>query len=476
VQGARRVETDPFDGDGSFEAELPYVLRTLRRHGVSERDAEDLAQDVFLVMWRRRADFDPGRPLRSWLAGIAFKVAHEHHKRSRRFWPREELDPRDERPLPDEQVASARARRLVLGALGRLSERQRAILVMHDLDGLAMPEIVALLRVPLFTGYSRLRLARKSFARAVDKLRRLPEAATAAELLETERPVPALAPEVRERAVSRVRAVLAGTLPRRPAPAPRRWPWLAAGLAVLLAAGVVATRSARMPAPAAPRAAPASLGRGLIGYWRFDEGAGAIAHDRSGSGNDCQLRPGGGWTGGVLGGALALDGRAWLDCPRVEPLARLDRELSIAVWVKPDAGGAGRQVFVARQLGAGREDYFLLALNGDTLEAQSNLWESATKRRVNRPSGAWFHVAVVQKADGRRTLYLDGVPIGRSNKSRPAALGGGTSRLTIGGAVNGPDPGVADERFSGALDELAIYARALDESEVRALAGRAQPQ
>jgi hypothetical protein len=131
---------------------------------------------------------------------------------------------------------------------------------------------------------------------------------------------------------------------------------------------------------------------------------------------------------------------------------------------------------VARQLGAGREDYFLLALNGDTLEAQSNLWESATKRRVNRPSGAWFHVAVVQKADGRRTLYLDGVPIGRSNKSRPAALGGGTSRLTIGGAVNGPDPGVADERFSGALDELAIYARALDESEVRALAGRAQPQ
>jgi len=136
VQGARRVETDPFEGSASFEAELDYVLRALRRHGVSARDAEDLAQDVFLVMWRRRADFDPGRPLRAWLAGIAFKVAHEHHKRSRRFWPREGLDPRDERPLPDEQVASARARSLVLGALGRLSERQRAILVMHDLDGL----------------------------------------------------------------------------------------------------------------------------------------------------------------------------------------------------------------------------------------------------------------------------------------------------------------------------------------------------
>jgi hypothetical protein len=251
---------------------------------------------------------------------------------------------------------------------------------------------------------------------------------------------------------------------------------LVAGLAAAVLVAAVAVR-AKGGAAARAGATVAPLARGLIGYWRFDEGAGTVARDRSGNRNDCVVQAGGqaGWTGGSLGGALALDGRTWLTCPRVEPLAHLDRELSIALWVKPAGGGSGRQAFVARQLGEGREDYFLLGLNGDTLEAQSNLWESATKRRVPGSAGRWFHVAVVQKADGRRTLYVDGVAIGRSNKSRPAVLGGGQSRLTIGAAVNGPDPRLADERYAGALDELVIYDRALSEGEVQALAARSQP-
>jgi hypothetical protein len=276
----------------------------------------------------------------------------------------------------------------------------------------------------------------------------------------------------------RLRAMMAAPRPPMALPPPprSRWPLVAAPLAVAIALAFVFVRSRpARPAPSSAQIAPA-LARELVGYWRFDEGAGTQARDVSGSENHCQLRPGAGWTKGVLGGALALDGRAWLDCPRVEPLAGLDRELSIALWVRPDAVQAGRQVFVARQLGDGRADYFLLALNSDTLEVQSNLWESATKRRVRRPPGTWFHVAVVQKADGRRTLYLDGAVIGRSNKSVPASLGGGASRLTIGGAINGPDPGAADERFTGALDELAIYRRALSDAEVKQLAEGARPR
>jgi hypothetical protein len=65
--------------------------------------------------------------------------------------------------------------------------------------------------------------------------------------------------------------------------------------------------------------------------------------------------------------------------------------------------------------------------------------------------------------------------VGRSNRSRPVELGGGSSLLTIGGAVNGPDPAAVDELFEGALDELVMYDRALDRSEIGALAARQQP-
>jgi len=497
VQGAHRADRAPefTSCSASFEAELDYVLRTLRRHGVSPRDAEDLAQDVFLVMWRRWGDFDPTRPLRAWLAGIAFKVAHEHHKRSSRWWPRETLDPRDERPLPDEQVVSAYNRRLVLGALRRLSERQRAILVMHELDELPMPEIAALMEVPLFTGYSRLRLARKAFARAVEKQRvHMPDPQEAAlpppALLDVEREAPPVAPSARKRVVSRMRAALAH--PPAPRPAPRlpasRAPWLVAAAAAgaLIAVAVGRGAGERWPALAVSPGAPSPAkvvavvpARGLVGYWKFDEAPGSTqARDHSGHGNDCLVRSAGGqavFGAGRLGGAVALDGRGWLECPRPQALARLDRALSISVWVKPMSTVGGRQALVARQLGQENQDYFLLALNGDTLEVQSDLWASATKRRVPRPAGHWFHVAAVQGADGRRTLYLDGEEIGRSNKSRPVALGGGSNPLTIGGAINGPAPRAANERFQGQLDELALFARPLGEGEVRALAAGAQP-
>jgi RNA polymerase sigma-70 factor (ECF subfamily) len=237
VQGARRADRAPefTSCSASFEEELDYVLRTLRRHGVSPRDAEDLAQDVFLVMWRRWGDFDASRPLRAWLSGIAFKVAHEHHRRSRRFWPRETVDPRDEGPLPDEQVVSAHNRALVLGALRQLSDRQRAVLVMHELDELPMPEIAALMAVPLFTGYSRLRLARKAFARALEKQRaKMPEAREAPlpapALLDLERcgvgrsPGRAQPSRIRPTYVPRrpsPPAARPGSPPRRPEP----WSW-----------------------------------------------------------------------------------------------------------------------------------------------------------------------------------------------------------------------------------------------------------
>ncbi len=156
----------------SFEAELDYLRRTLRRLGVRNGDVEDLLQEVFLVLDRNWKKFDATRPLRPYLFGISFRVVAGYFRKSRReiSQPVEEFA-HDPQPGPEEALESARARTLVLAALGRVPLERRAVLVLHDIDDVPMSEIAGSLAIPLFTGYSRLRRARVEFEAAVRTLR-----------------------------------------------------------------------------------------------------------------------------------------------------------------------------------------------------------------------------------------------------------------------------------------------------------------
>ena len=65
-----------------FHAECDYVARTLRRLGIREADLEDLTHDVFVTFHRKLHQYDPSRPVRPWLFGIAFRLASEHRRRA----------------------------------------------------------------------------------------------------------------------------------------------------------------------------------------------------------------------------------------------------------------------------------------------------------------------------------------------------------------------------------------------------------
>ena len=121
----------------AFDSEFDHVYRSLRRFGVQPADAEDLAQDVFLVMWRRRDQFDPERSLRAWLGGIAFRVAYEHRRRKGREVPSGFVDAPDPVMHAEEHMASASARKLVRACLAAMSPKHRSIIVMHELDGVS---------------------------------------------------------------------------------------------------------------------------------------------------------------------------------------------------------------------------------------------------------------------------------------------------------------------------------------------------
>lgn len=155
-----------------YRTELGYVLSTLRRLGVRPGDTEDVAHDVFVAVYRHIADYDASRPLRPWLFGFAYRIARDHKKLARHRHEVGELptEPADSAAQPDEALEEERLRRLLLRVLDALDFEKRSIIVMHDVDGMPVPEIAKLLEVPINTAYSRLRLARAAFEKTLSTL------------------------------------------------------------------------------------------------------------------------------------------------------------------------------------------------------------------------------------------------------------------------------------------------------------------
>ena len=155
-----------------YAREFTYVLHTLRRLGVAPGELEDVTHDCFIAIYRHFEAYDPSRPLRPWLFGFAFRVAADHRKLARhRHEGREPaVEPTDPLPRPDQALEEEQLRSAMLAALDAMDFDKRSVIVMHDVEGMPVPEMARLLEVPLNTAYSRLRLARAELERHLVKL------------------------------------------------------------------------------------------------------------------------------------------------------------------------------------------------------------------------------------------------------------------------------------------------------------------
>src|SRR5262249_23635209 len=146
------------------------VYRTLRRLGTAPSEVEDLGQEVFLALRRSWTEYDPSRPLRPYLFGIAFRIASAHERKRSREVAFGVIEVGDAGPGPDDALPTKQARALILAALERIPLPRRAVLVMHDLDDVSVGDVAAVLDIPLFTAYSRLRKARRELEAAVRRM------------------------------------------------------------------------------------------------------------------------------------------------------------------------------------------------------------------------------------------------------------------------------------------------------------------
>lgn len=434
---------DGADWAERLEGQVDFVSRTLRRLGAKPGEVEDLLQEVFLIVCRRRADYDPSRPLRPWIAGIVLKVVQESRRRGWRERLEGFVDAPDQARSPEQQLATAQDRVVVMAALGRLPADQRMLLVMHEIEEVSVRDLADAMSVNLFTLYSRLKRARSTFAKEV---RRASLVTGLAKVVD------------RRRSRSRLGALLASS-------------------AVALA-GLVLVVFAQWPSWGGGRSLVRPVDRGLVGYWRFDERPGsASAHDSSAGANDCLLRrldPREVWQEGALAGALGLTGRGWLECPHVAAIDRLTDEITIAAWVTRGTDLRDYRAVVARQKDAGREDELLFGFANGQLLFASHSWQGKVVRPLPAGLPPWFHVGVTRRSDGTTILFVNGAELGRETTAG-RRLGSPGNALLIGGSLNGSDPHRTNHRFDGAVDELVIFDRALSAAEMAALAARRQP-
>jgi RNA polymerase sigma-70 factor (ECF subfamily) len=132
------------------------------RGGVGGADADEIAQDVMVAVWRNAAGYDPAKAgVATWIFAIARNRRIDHLRRAGRPAP----DPADPLFQPDPQpdgfaALSGAERETRLGAaLAALSPEQRRVLVASFYEGLSHGEIAAREGLPLGTVKSRIRLA-----------------------------------------------------------------------------------------------------------------------------------------------------------------------------------------------------------------------------------------------------------------------------------------------------------------------------
>jgi RNA polymerase sigma-70 factor (ECF subfamily) len=171
IERGRIPERDPLVLEDVYRAHFDFVHRKAARLGGPGIDAEDVAQEVFMVVARRLDTYDGTCEVTTWLYGITFNVVRGMRRRLRirRLW---ESEAAEAPPPPLESIDRAEVRqahRIAYDILDRIGGKKREVFILAELEGLTSTEIAALVGASPDTVMSRLHYARKEFAERLAK-------------------------------------------------------------------------------------------------------------------------------------------------------------------------------------------------------------------------------------------------------------------------------------------------------------------
>ncbi len=150
------------------------VARIVHRVMGPSHEIEDVVQDVFVHVYRSISKFRGDSKFTTWLYRVTANVT-KMHLRKRRSRPRltsaPAAEPKLETTTHDPQDALEREERVqaLHRLLGRLSEKKRTVVVLHDFEGISAKEIAAIVEAPVLTVRTRLYYARKELYAALEE-------------------------------------------------------------------------------------------------------------------------------------------------------------------------------------------------------------------------------------------------------------------------------------------------------------------
>ncbi len=203
---------------------------------------------------------------------------------------------------------------------------------------------------------------------------------------------------------------------------------------------------------------------GLVGWWRFDEGTGTTAYDVSGNANNGTLAgatlPA--WSAGTLGNALKFDGvNATINLSNSNSFTNMSSSFSISHWVNTTSSIG--QMYTVSNAGSGNGYRFGLTGGLIAFLVGNGSYTETTCGSKTVNDGTWHMITGVYNLSGTNQFncYIDGVLAG--TVSLPSNYVGYSA------AAPGIGKPPCCQPFTGYLDDVRIYSRALSESEIAQL-------
>jgi len=151
-----------------FEQYKNLVYKTAYLMLGESAEAEDALQEIFLQVYKSLSGFDPAKAaFTTWLYRVTFNYCLNHRRKKRLLTlPLEDVPPALKSEFPGAQLAEEE---VLQQAIGKLTHRQRAVVILRYFWDLSYAEIAQILDVPLGTVKSRIDLALKTLRKVLEE-------------------------------------------------------------------------------------------------------------------------------------------------------------------------------------------------------------------------------------------------------------------------------------------------------------------